>query len=459
MPADKKPNMHSGHRARMKDKFALYGPRIFHTYELLEMLLYYAVPYKDTNPIAKRLLQRFSSLDGILLKDREELKTVEGIGDKAAELIYRLGRAGFDFALTENDKASDALRVKTAGEEKLFKEASLLTDKKQVKLSKLQEYVMSKFDSTDKYRVKIFYFDRDMCLIFIQEFDGVDYGSAALSSCEIGTLAKKLGASYVVTAHTHPYGPLFATESDLQTNKALHQSLFSEGVVLYEHFVISGSGISPLMNSKPLFVRDEEKNICEESLNTDRIMLSLLEYTAKNPDLAIKLLLEKYGSWFRVFEANADSVAGALGGDFKTSQFIKLALAIVKRRRTDTFKFAKRHSENEILQYLASELFALENECVYLVTKDDTGRVLSCDFAGEGDENYSNVFPSKLLSIIKKRGANALILAHNHPGGSLIASDDDVASTKQLGEFFKQNSVSLLKHYVFADFKYREIST
>ena len=51
--------MHVGHRGRMRDKLMTHGARIFDTYELLEMLLYYTIPYKDTNPIAKRLLSEF----------------------------------------------------------------------------------------------------------------------------------------------------------------------------------------------------------------------------------------------------------------------------------------------------------------------------------------------------------------------------------------------------------------
>ena len=57
--------LHVGHRARMRRKFLSYGPRIFDTYELLEMLLYHVIPYKDTNPIAKRLLMEFGSLEGV----------------------------------------------------------------------------------------------------------------------------------------------------------------------------------------------------------------------------------------------------------------------------------------------------------------------------------------------------------------------------------------------------------
>ena len=55
-------DIHKGHRARMRSKLESYGPRIFDTYELLEMLLYYVIPYRDTNPIAKRLLAAFGSL-------------------------------------------------------------------------------------------------------------------------------------------------------------------------------------------------------------------------------------------------------------------------------------------------------------------------------------------------------------------------------------------------------------
>ena len=84
--------LHQGHRARMRDKFLKHGPDIFDTYELLEMLLYYAVPYKDTNPIAKRLLMRFGSLDGVLTADPSELAEISGIGKRAAELIVTIGR-------------------------------------------------------------------------------------------------------------------------------------------------------------------------------------------------------------------------------------------------------------------------------------------------------------------------------------------------------------------------------
>ena len=85
--------LHVGHRARMRRKFLSYGPRIFDTYELLEMLLYHVIPYKDTNPIAKRLLMEFGSLEGVLTASPEELSRVSGIGEHAAELLTTVGKA------------------------------------------------------------------------------------------------------------------------------------------------------------------------------------------------------------------------------------------------------------------------------------------------------------------------------------------------------------------------------
>ena len=84
-------DIHKGHRARMRSKLASYGPRIFDTYELLEMLLYYVIPVRDTNPVAKRLLAEFGDLDGVLSASMEELMAVDGIGAAAASYLITVG--------------------------------------------------------------------------------------------------------------------------------------------------------------------------------------------------------------------------------------------------------------------------------------------------------------------------------------------------------------------------------
>ena len=84
--------IHEGHRARMRAKLLTHGQDIFDTYELLEMLLYHVIPYKDTNPVAKRLLYAFGGLDGVFRANREELVQVSGVGERTADFLISVGR-------------------------------------------------------------------------------------------------------------------------------------------------------------------------------------------------------------------------------------------------------------------------------------------------------------------------------------------------------------------------------
>ncbi|MBO2528099.1 MAG: hypothetical protein CW335_08050, partial [Clostridiales bacterium] len=70
--------VHDGHRSRKKEQFRNHGLDAFADHEVLELLLYYAVPRRDTNPIAHRLMERFGSLDAVFSAPIEELEKVEG---------------------------------------------------------------------------------------------------------------------------------------------------------------------------------------------------------------------------------------------------------------------------------------------------------------------------------------------------------------------------------------------
>ena len=76
--------LHDGHRARKKEQFRQHGLDSFADHEVLELALYYAIPRRDTNEIAHRLLQKFGSLQNVLAAPAEELAKVEGVGDGAA---------------------------------------------------------------------------------------------------------------------------------------------------------------------------------------------------------------------------------------------------------------------------------------------------------------------------------------------------------------------------------------
>ena len=82
--------LHDGHRARKKEQFRRHGLDGFADHEVLELLLYYAIPRRDTNETAHRLLQKFGSLQNVFSAEAEELARVEGVGESAALFLTLL---------------------------------------------------------------------------------------------------------------------------------------------------------------------------------------------------------------------------------------------------------------------------------------------------------------------------------------------------------------------------------
>ena len=83
----------AGHRQRLKDRFANAGPEALPDYELLELVLFAAIPRRDTKPLAKALLDRFGSFAEVINAPPERLREVKGIGDAAITQL-KLVRAG-----------------------------------------------------------------------------------------------------------------------------------------------------------------------------------------------------------------------------------------------------------------------------------------------------------------------------------------------------------------------------
>ena len=79
--------IHDGHRERLRDCFLEHGLDSFHEVQALELLLFYAIPRRDTNPVAHALLDHFGSLDAVFAASERELCDVPGVGKSTAALI------------------------------------------------------------------------------------------------------------------------------------------------------------------------------------------------------------------------------------------------------------------------------------------------------------------------------------------------------------------------------------
>ena len=88
---EKTKNYAIGHRERVRKKFLESGFNNFEDYEVLELLLFYVIPRKDTKAIAKELIAKFKTLANVLKADNKELKTINGLGDVAITFLKMMG--------------------------------------------------------------------------------------------------------------------------------------------------------------------------------------------------------------------------------------------------------------------------------------------------------------------------------------------------------------------------------
>ena len=220
-------DIHKGHRSRMRKKLSEHGLDIFDTYEILEMLLYSAIPAKDTNPVAKQLLASFGSLEGVLSASADELCAVKGIGDKTARLILSVAR------LSENLGVKNEL-------------SGLAFDD----YERVGEYFAEYFRDALDYKVAAMLLDNSMKLIAVKTlYDGIDYQSAGVKASAFVEFAISHGASVVITAHNHPFGPSHASSGDMATNRAVMSALSDVGVMLADHYVVVGDRYVGFMSS------------------------------------------------------------------------------------------------------------------------------------------------------------------------------------------------------------------
>lgn len=211
--------IHGGHRGRMRSKLAAHGHEIFDSYELLEMLLYQVIPCIDTNPVAKRLLHKFGTLDALFAADAEEIATVRGVGKECAELIRAVGAAydllGIELGCPQN---------------RMYKKYTLVG-----------EYFTDYFSSIDGYGIAVILLDNSMRMLdSFTAFEGLDYGNSRMDVGVIVRRALDMNATAVITAHNHPNGPLFPTPDDRSANAAVTDALSSLGIIHLEHYIVCG---------------------------------------------------------------------------------------------------------------------------------------------------------------------------------------------------------------------------
>ena len=109
-------SVHEGHRQRLKQRFADHGERVFDDHQLLELMLFYAVPQGDVNPLAHRLINHFGSFAAVLDASPEDLRQVKGVGEHTALYLSMFPQVMRRYLASRAGHADKVCSVEDAGE-------------------------------------------------------------------------------------------------------------------------------------------------------------------------------------------------------------------------------------------------------------------------------------------------------------------------------------------------------
>jgi len=214
----------AGHRRRLRERFMHSGINGFHEYEILELLLTYAIPRRDVKPLAKELLRQFGSLDGVLSTPASKLAECSGVGD-AAVVLLKLVKGLSGYILEHPLRRQDIINTPDAA----------------------LRFMRSHIGSLDKEAVMVIFTNNTNYLLEYRIFYGT-VDRACIYVREIVELALLCHASGVIVAHNHPGGSFSPSLEDSELTRELHAALKTVGIMLHDHFIVSGRGAVSMMH-------------------------------------------------------------------------------------------------------------------------------------------------------------------------------------------------------------------
>ena len=218
--------IHDGHREKMRQRFMTGGLDAFADHEILELLLYYAIPRRDTNPIAHALMERYGSLPAVLAAPMEDLKRTEGIGESAAVLLHlvsqvcrraRLAQVGEDQVLNSSERAG--------------------------------AYLLECFDGESREVIYQLCLDRKGKLLACKRLGEGSVASADLDVRRLVENAILTGASAVILAHNHPSGVALPSDGDYTATMRVRAALNAIGIELADHIIVADGDFVSMADS------------------------------------------------------------------------------------------------------------------------------------------------------------------------------------------------------------------
>lgn len=219
-------SIHDGHRHRLKERFLREGLDGFDEHNVLELMLFYCIPRKDTNPIAHALLTHFGSLAQVLEAPVEELAKVPGVGENAAAYLSLLS------ALTRYYLVSRSRDLK------------ILTTVEQC-----GEYLVPRFQGRTNETVMLLCLDAKCKVLCCKEIGEGSVNSAGVPVRRVVETALGANATTVILAHNHPSGMALPSSEDIQTTQRVAAALAAVEIVLADHIIVAEDDFVSLAQS------------------------------------------------------------------------------------------------------------------------------------------------------------------------------------------------------------------
>ena len=216
LPKDEQ-QLHTGHRKRMRERLLREGMDSLQDHEVLEILLFFAIPRQDTNKLAHRLLLRFHTLSGVFDAPFEELRRVEGVGETAALLLK---------SYPEVERRCRRDRKKSV--------------KRLYSYEEIMEYAQSWLAGRSREAILLVLTDAAGRVLFSGIIHEGSVGAAEIYFRELVRLASSYDAACAVLAHNHPSGDCLPSRDDLETTRLAADALSRVNVTLLDHVIVAG---------------------------------------------------------------------------------------------------------------------------------------------------------------------------------------------------------------------------
>lgn len=219
-------SVHDGHRDRLRKRFLAEGLDNFTDIQVLELLLFYCIPRRDTNELAHALLARFGSLSQVLETKPEELMSVEGIGFNTAVFLKLIPAAGRFYSVDRASRNNILLTTDACG-----------------------HYLLQYFEGRSQETVFLLCLDAKCKVLCCQQVGEGSVNSAGVPVRRVVETALAANATTVVLAHNHPSGLALPSHEDIATTRRVALALDAVEIELADHIIVADDDFVSLAQS------------------------------------------------------------------------------------------------------------------------------------------------------------------------------------------------------------------